>query len=212
MEFLVAKGAILSRPDFFGKTPMAIAHEMESVLCSRKIRLIQLNLRGKSASDVNSKSLHSSLRKEPHLDRAKLKSTLSNYSDSNASEKSKNRIHATRKDISASAPGSRMSKNSLERTHSSLSSATTSKIRQKYNVKWKETSTEYTYWRVKDSNDVQEAVKVIPVTYSVSKTLLKFSDVHTAQKDAAYGDKDATKEEKPEIVQAMKFTNKKYVM
>ncbi|WAR12898.1 ANK2-like protein [Mya arenaria] len=220
MDYLVTHGASLDRRDSFGHTPMDIALQFNSVLCYRKIRLMLLNLRGHSSGGVKKTITSSSKSKEGISDKERAKTAMSQYSDVSSISKPTCPVHVSRKQLSSSAPAvdMRHKLNDTERTHSSLSLATTGKVRQKYNVKWKETSTEYTFWNLGDMSKIEDSVKVKQVSYSLPKTILKFSSVNAAksgqdpkrEKENKLKEEVADKKpESPEIVQAMKYSKEK---
>ena len=193
-EFLISKGASLQKADCYGVVPLELAKEMSSGLCFRKLRLMQLNLRGNSScSNVNKKSKlilkidmnDSTTRETYHPDRTQSK--LSQYSDGGSLPVGSGTArHVTRKHLSSSAPVSvhnRRGMTSRERTQSSLSNFTTGKLVQnKRNVKWNDTKTEYTYCKYLHSHQnghkaVEETVKIKPMRLAHPKTVVKYSNI-----------------------------------
>lgn len=230
-EFLLSKGATLQKPDCFGVVPIELAQQMSSNTCFRKLRIMQLNLRGNYNKDSNKKTricikLDTAGRPEIyHPERTQ--STLSDYSQSKFDHET-NR-HASRKLISSSAPYSGIRRENLmsrEGTQSSLSNATTSKIRQRnHNVSWKDTKTEITYLRhlnlhKKGQHGVEETVKVKPMTLVHPKTIVKYSDIakQEAMKNMHLIDTSSNTEnhskapsdENKDLTKVMKYSKERY--
>ncbi|XP_045193786.2 uncharacterized protein LOC123549623 [Mercenaria mercenaria] len=194
VDFLLNKGASPRKSDCYGLIPLELAKQMSSTLCFRKLRLVQLNFRGNSNTSANKKSKicikldtnTDSIRQDTsHQDVSQ--SRMSQYSDrSSLSNGQETTRHISRKHVSSSAPVSVFNRRDLlsrEGTQSSLSNATTGKLRQtKQNVKWKDTQTEYTYWKHlnlhhKGHNAMEGTVKIKPMTLAHPKTIVKYSNI-----------------------------------
>lgn len=227
LQILVNNGAKLGCRDCFGASAMDVAMEMESCLCLRQLRLIQINIRG-SAKDPTQTTLtgtskkrydHNSKRHNNSFERTH--STLSQYSETNSILKKKAYSHVSRKHISSSAPAKevRIKPNANEETQSTLSAATTDKIRSKQSVKWKDVSAEY--WQVIEiPRKVESSVNVKQVKYALPKTIFKFSEVNNQklkeEKDksrelSASATANPADRLTPEIRQAMRYSKQKYV-
>lgn len=230
-DFLLSKGATLQKPDCFGIIPIELAQQMSSNTCFRKLRLMHLNLRGSYNKDSNKKTkicINLDTAGRPgiyHPER-----TLSNISDYSQSRfDHETTRHASRKHVSSSAPYSDFRKDNLmsrEGTQSSLSNASTSKIRQRnHNVRWKDTQTEITYLRhlnlhKKGQHGVEETVKVKPMTLVHPKTIVKYSDIamQEAMKNKhlnetysnAEGQNKAPNDESKDLTKVMKYSKERY--
>lgn len=229
LQILVNKDADLSQKDSYGVSPSGVASQMNSCLCLRQIRIIQLNRRtGPKHSSAKSMRCSTTTRSNTYVPRSsgleRTHSALSLHSDRSSILKNRFQTHLSRKDLSASAPLSEMRNNlnSSNGTLSTISAATTSKIRQKRNVKWQECS----HWQVVEiPRKIEETVNVKPVTYSLPSTILKFSEVNSqklreekeslknVKKDGIKGEKEIDKNSAdrltPELRQAMRFTKHK---
>ncbi|KAH3784634.1 serine/threonine-protein kinase dst2-like [Dreissena polymorpha] len=214
MDHLVDKGAVIHRPDCHGDSPLKIAQKMNAVLCFRRIRLMQLNLRGNSCvAGKKGQNRAKSYTKE---------SFWAHSSTSTAVNKSDVSKHAIRKQLSKSAPSLEVRKSNPRsardvRTNSSLSNATTGKIKRGYNVKWSDTAFQHPHTRVTEAK-VDDVVKVQPVTLALPKTIVKFSTVQNSAKDekaekvtkeTPLKASDSGKEESKDITRAMKFTKER---
>lgn len=222
LTILLHNGAKLGHRDCYGASAMDVAVEMDSCLCLRQLRLIQLNLRSSAKDSTQAvlssrKQLNNSKRNLNSFERTY--STLSQYSETNSILKKKVKPHVSRKHISSSAPVTelRISANANEETQSTISAATTGKIRPKPTVKWKDASSEY--WQVVEiPRKVEESVNVKQVKYALPKTILKFSEVNNqvlqAEKDKVRTSLDNSPVQPgdrltPEIRQAMRYSKQK---
>lgn len=126
---------------------------------------------------VNKKRL--SLRSSDKSKHERTHSTLSQYSESNSILKNRLQSQTLRKTLSSSAPVTelRIKPQVSNGTQSTVSTATTGKIRQRQNVKWHDSSAEY-FQVTEIPRNIDKSVNVKQVTYSLPKTIFKFSAVN----------------------------------
>lgn len=223
VDMLLNNGASHKQADRYGVVPLILAQQMSSAACFRKLRLMQLNLRGSASSSSTNKStksikiqIQSDTRTE-NSKNEKINSSKPPYSETNSSPKHNFSapLHASRKHLSKSAPlneTSRKVPEARDGTYSSLSNATTGKIRRsKGNVKWKDTKTEYVYWKnlgthTKTPREVEDTVNVKSMSLAEPKAIIKYSNIAKQNIQKAENGDDEISKDSEELAKAMQYS------